>query len=126
MKRTSTGPLTFADTANGSTVDLGPFHDAHGHTYTVCWNIGSAPHRCLVNAGSGLVLGIQEMSTADNENVLQWSDTGTADHRWIIWPLLVMSCAGALRLSWGSMNVRASARAPTRSSRALVPISSSP
>ncbi|WEH12834.1 beta-L-arabinofuranosidase domain-containing protein [Streptomyces sp. VNUA24] len=82
IKRTSTGPLTFTATANGTTVGLGPFHDAHGHNYTVYWSIGSAPTVRLVNAGSGLVLGIQNMSTADGGRALQWNDSGTADHNW--------------------------------------------
>lgn len=30
------------------------------------------------------MLGIQDMSTADNATVLQWSDTGTADHTWTL------------------------------------------
>jgi glucuronoarabinoxylan endo-1,4-beta-xylanase len=36
----------------------------------------------LVNVGSGLVLGIQNMSTADGGLALQWGDNGTADHNW--------------------------------------------
>ena len=53
---------------------------------------GTADHNCelvvdgtavrLRNANSGKVLGVQNMSTADNAVVLQWSDDGTADHRW--------------------------------------------
>jgi len=38
--------------------------------------------RRLVNVGSGLVLGIQNMSTADGGLALQWTDNGTADHNW--------------------------------------------
>ncbi|RSM58275.1 hypothetical protein DMH04_56270, partial [Kibdelosporangium aridum] len=30
------------------------------------------------------VLGVENMSTADNARVLQWSDTGTADHKWTL------------------------------------------
>ena len=78
--------LAFTATANGATVNLGPFHDAHGFNYTVYWNAnggsaGSGTYR-LVNVGSGLVLGIQNMSTADGGLALQWGDTGTADHNW--------------------------------------------
>ena len=40
-------------------------------------------HR-LVNVGSGLVLGIQNMSTADGGLALQWTDSGTADHNWVM------------------------------------------
>ena len=42
---------------------------------------GSGSYR-LVNVGSGLVLGVQNMSTADGGLALQWGDTGTADHNW--------------------------------------------
>ncbi|WEH12564.1 beta-L-arabinofuranosidase domain-containing protein [Streptomyces sp. VNUA24] len=80
ITRTGTGPLAFTATANGSTVRLGPFHDAHGHNYTVYWNTGDTVR--LTNVGSGLVLGIQNMSTADGGRALQWNDSGTADHDW--------------------------------------------
>jgi hypothetical protein len=80
ITRTSSSSLAFTATANGSTVNLGPFHDAHGHNYTVYWNAGGTFR--LVNVGSGLVLGVQNMSTADGGRALQWSDNGTADHDW--------------------------------------------
>jgi uncharacterized protein len=80
IARTSTNSLAFTATANGSTVNLGPFHDAHGHNYTVYWNSGGTVR--LTNVGSGLLLGIQNMSTADGGRALQWSDNGTADHDW--------------------------------------------
>ncbi|MFM9589427.1 beta-L-arabinofuranosidase domain-containing protein [Streptomyces scabiei] len=80
IARTSTGSLAFTATADGSTVSLGPFHDAHGHNYTVYWNTGDTVR--LTNVGSGLVLGIQNMSTADGGRALQWNDSGTADHDW--------------------------------------------
>ncbi|GAA1772547.1 beta-L-arabinofuranosidase domain-containing protein [Luedemannella helvata] len=88
VTRTGTSSLAFTATANGSTVNLGPFYDAQGHNYTVYWNAsgggstgGNASFR-LVNAASGLVLGIQNMSTADGGLALQWADSGTADHDW--------------------------------------------
>jgi DUF1680 family protein len=90
ITRTSTSSLAFTATANGSTVNLGPFYDAHGHNYTVYWNTtggggtGGAPTFRLVNAASGLVLGISNMSTADGGLALQWADNGTADHEWQI------------------------------------------
>jgi DUF1680 family protein len=85
VTRTSTTSLAFTATADGATVPLGPFQDAHGFNYTVYWNIGGAePSYKLVNAGSGLVLGIQDMSTADGGLALQWGDTGTADHNWTV------------------------------------------
>ena len=89
ITRTSASALAFTATANGSTVNLGPFYDAHGFNYTVYWsttgggNPGGGSSR-LVNVGSGLVLGIQNMSTADGGLALQWGDTGTADHNWVV------------------------------------------
>jgi DUF1680 family protein len=87
IRRTSGSALAFTATANGSTVNLGPFHDAHGHNYTVYWNTGGGSgvpggSVRLVNAASGMVLGIQDMSTADGGRALQWDDSGTADHNW--------------------------------------------
>jgi hypothetical protein len=85
ITRTSSSALAFTATANGSSVNLGPFYDAHGHNYTVYWNAGGQggnPTYRLVNAGSNLVLGIQDMSTADGGRALQWLDSGTADHNW--------------------------------------------
>jgi DUF1680 family protein len=84
VTRTSTSSLAFTAKANGTQVNLGPFHDAHGFNYTVYWNAGgggTASYR-LVNAASGLVLGIQNMSTTDGGLALQWADNGTADHNW--------------------------------------------
>ncbi|MDG4825330.1 glycoside hydrolase family 127 protein [Asanoa sp. WMMD1127] len=87
IARTGTGSLAFTATANGSTVNLGPFQDAHGFNYTVYWNVGggAGSHR-LLNAGTGLVLGVQNMSTADGGRAVQWGDTGTADHNWVVVP----------------------------------------
>ncbi|MFB9624362.1 beta-L-arabinofuranosidase domain-containing protein [Nonomuraea helvata] len=86
VTRTSSSALAFTATANGSPVNLGPFYDAQGYNYTVYWAAnGQGPaggsYR-LVNAGSGLVLGVQNMSTADGGLALQWTDNGTADHNW--------------------------------------------
>jgi hypothetical protein len=86
ITRTSTSALAFTATANGATVNLGPFHDAHGYNYTVYWNTGGgggtgSGYR-LFNVASGLVLGVQNMSTADGGLAVQWNDTGTADHNW--------------------------------------------
>ncbi|GAA3273915.1 glycoside hydrolase family 127 protein [Dactylosporangium vinaceum] len=84
--RTSTSALAFTATANGASVGLGPFYDAQGFNYTVYWaasgqGSGGGSYR-LVNAASGLVLGVQNMSTADGGLALQWTDSGTADHNW--------------------------------------------
>ncbi|WP_410606633.1 beta-L-arabinofuranosidase domain-containing protein [Amycolatopsis sp. lyj-109] len=85
VTRTSSSALTFSATANGSAVNLVPFSDAQGFNYTVYWNTGGgagATTYRLVNVGSGLVLGVENMSTADGGRALQWSDSGTADHNW--------------------------------------------
>lgn len=82
ITRTSAASLAFTATANGATVPLGPFYDAHGHNYTVYWNTAGGNTVKLVSAGTGLVLGVQNMSTADGGLAVQWGDTGTADHRW--------------------------------------------
>lgn len=37
----------------------------------------------LVNVATGLVLGVQDMSTADGGLAVVWGDTGTADHNWV-------------------------------------------
>ncbi|MGK3209253.1 beta-L-arabinofuranosidase domain-containing protein [Amycolatopsis sp. MEPSY49] len=87
VTRTSTTALAFSAKANGSSVNLVPFHDAQGFDYTVYWNTGGGSGGTtsrLVNVGSGLVLGIENMSTADGGRALQWSDSGTADHNWEI------------------------------------------
>ncbi|GAB2808995.1 beta-L-arabinofuranosidase domain-containing protein [Streptomyces daliensis] len=93
IRRTGDSSLAFTATANGSSVGLGPFHEAHGHNYTVYWRIGGTDRVRLVNVGSGLVLGIQDMSTADGGRALQWHDSGTADHGWE-----VIDDAGAVRI----------------------------
>jgi len=94
VTRTSATALAFTARADGQDVALGPFYDAHGHNYTVYWRTngsggtpagGSGPYR-LVNAASGLVLGIASMSTADGGLALQWSDNGSADHDWVLVP----------------------------------------
>ncbi|MCX5208864.1 glycoside hydrolase family 127 protein [Kitasatospora sp. NBC_00240] len=78
-------PLKFTAAADGSTVDLIPFYDNHHQNYTVYWNAdgraGTASFR-LVNATSGLLLGVQDMATTDGGQALQWEDSGTADHNW--------------------------------------------
>ncbi|MGW0872751.1 beta-L-arabinofuranosidase domain-containing protein [Streptomyces sp. NPDC002740] len=82
VTRTSSTSLAFTATAGGSTVDLGPFHDAHGFNYTVYWKTGGVAPVHLVNVASSLVLGVKDMSTADGGLALQWTDSGTADHNW--------------------------------------------
>ncbi|RQX13979.1 hypothetical protein DDE19_24595 [Micromonospora ureilytica] len=89
ITRSSTSSLAFTASANGSTVNLAPFYDAHGYNYTVYWNTtgsgsgGGGSYR-LQNVGTGLVLGVQNMSTADGGLAVQWSDSGTADHNWVV------------------------------------------
>ncbi|WIN00529.1 glycoside hydrolase family 127 protein [Actinoplanes oblitus] len=85
IARTGSGSLAFTATANGATVNLGPFHDAQGFNYAVYWNTagGTDPVYKLVNVASGLVLGVKDMSTADGGTAIVWGDTGTADHNWV-------------------------------------------
>ncbi|MCH7231093.1 glycoside hydrolase family 127 protein [Glycomyces sp. L485] len=89
IERTGSTSLAFTATANGSAVNLGPFYDAHGHNYTVYWDAPGEGGQAveanfrLFNAASGLVLGIEDMSTADGGLAMQWGDTGTLDHNWV-------------------------------------------
>ena len=85
IARTGTTGLAFTATADGVPVRLGPFHDAHGFNYAVYWNTSGAGETTykLVNAASGLVLGVRDMSVADGGAAIVWGDTGTADHRWV-------------------------------------------
>jgi hypothetical protein len=85
VNRVSSGSLAFTVTANGTTVNPGPFHGAHGFNYTVYWNAGGGTQEGiyeLANVATGLVLGVRDMSTVDGELAVQWGDTGTADHQW--------------------------------------------
>ncbi|GLW31800.1 beta-L-arabinofuranosidase domain-containing protein [Actinoplanes regularis] len=84
IARTGSGSLAFTATANGATVNLGPFHDAQGFNYAVHWNTSGTTEATykLVNVASGLVLGVQDMSVADGGSAIVWGDTGTADHQW--------------------------------------------
>lgn len=68
-------------TANGATVNLVLFYDAHGFNYTVYWQ--TTPTVKLVNNATGLVLGIKDMSLVNGGLALTWDDTGTLDHRWV-------------------------------------------
>jgi len=38
----------------------------------------------IANVNSGKVLGVAGMSTADSASVVQFADTGTADHNWLV------------------------------------------
>ncbi|GGN92022.1 hypothetical protein GCM10010112_78800 [Actinoplanes lobatus] len=68
-------------TANGAAVNLVPFYDAHGFNYSVYW-LTAATYK-IVNNATGLVLGIQDMSTANGGLAVTWGDTGTLDHSWV-------------------------------------------
>jgi DUF1680 family protein len=43
IERTGADSLAFTAVADGATVDLGPFYEAHGHNYTVYWNAPGEP-----------------------------------------------------------------------------------
>jgi len=64
------GNIGARNTVTYGAVDLGGVSVTNNATYT------------LVNRNSGLVLGVQNASTADGAPALQWNDTRTADHRW--------------------------------------------
>lgn len=71
ISRTSSSSLAFTATANASPITLHPFQDAQSFNYTVYWHTGGAstpaPGRyTLANAGTGLIVGITDMSSADN------------------------------------------------------------
>jgi DUF1680 family protein len=86
ITRTSASGLAFTATANGATVNIGPFHDAQNFNYVVYWNTGTGGGGDtvkLVNVGTGLVVGVQNMSTADGGLAVAWGDSGTADHNWV-------------------------------------------
>ncbi|MFI7151639.1 beta-L-arabinofuranosidase domain-containing protein [Nonomuraea sp. NPDC050022] len=59
IARAGTSSLAFTATANGASVRLEPFYDAHGRNYVVYWNTTGQ-----VGAGEP-ALGIQNMSTTD-------------------------------------------------------------
>ncbi|WP_243707188.1 RICIN domain-containing protein [Micromonospora sp. KC606] len=83
ISRTSSTALTFTASANGSTVNLIPFYDAHGHNYTVYWYASTAPSGYVNrNRYSGKVLEVYQRSTADGAAVVQWTDNGGADQQW--------------------------------------------
>ena len=58
------------------------------------WRFVPTGARRIQNLNSGLVLGVQDMSTSDGGLVIQWGDTGTADHLWTA----VVDSGGYLRL----------------------------
>jgi DUF1680 family protein len=68
-------------TANGASVNLVPFYNAHAINYNVYWL--TAPTYKLVNNATGLVLGVKDMSVANGGLAVTWGDTGTLDHRWV-------------------------------------------
>ena len=66
------------DTANPVTVSYAP----GDHLWSL---VDAGGGYCkIVNKNSGLVLGVQNMSTTTGAQTLQWDDTGTADHLWRI------------------------------------------
>ncbi|GAA3208547.1 beta-L-arabinofuranosidase domain-containing protein [Dactylosporangium siamense] len=88
------GTLTFTARADGSAVTLRPYFDTHNQYGTVYWtNPTRSGYVRLRNRRSGLIIGVQDMSTVDGAPALQWDDSGTADHRWELVP-----SAGFVRL----------------------------
>jgi uncharacterized protein len=85
ITRTSAGALTFTATANGSTVNLIPFYDAHGINYNVYWNTngGSIPtgYVRIANVTTGLVL--DSGGNVGSGSVLkQWTWDGSTNLQW--------------------------------------------
>ena len=87
VTRTSSSSLAFTATANGATVNLGPFYDAHGFNYTVYW-IGQTaatgpPRSGCSTSRAAWCSASTNASTADGALALQWDDNGTTDHDWV-------------------------------------------
>ncbi|WP_188195752.1 hypothetical protein [Nonomuraea sp. SYSU D8015] len=83
ITRTSTSSLAFTATANGASVRLGPFYDAHDHNNVVYWNTGgqggtgTASFR-LVNAAGGPAFG----GTSQGAQVVLADDNDANNNLW--------------------------------------------
>ncbi|MGI5291963.1 RICIN domain-containing protein [Nonomuraea polychroma] len=62
--------------------DLGQVRLTSGRWLDNQWRFVPNGARRIQNVGTGMVLGVTGMSTADGALVVQWGDTGTPDHRW--------------------------------------------
>ncbi|GAB3845429.1 hypothetical protein GCM10027610_061650 [Dactylosporangium cerinum] len=81
------GTLTFTARADRATVTLRPYFDTHNQHGAVYWtNPTRSGYVRLRNRRSGLIIGVQDMSTSDGAPALQWDDSGTADHGWTFVP----------------------------------------
>ncbi|WP_327045430.1 glycoside hydrolase family 127 protein [Microbispora sp. NBC_01189] len=120
ITRTGTTALTFTATANGSTVNLGPFYDAHGYNYTVYWNTGGGggvPTGWvrIANAATGLVLD-SGGNVASGSNLKQWNWDGSNNLQWQLvdlgggWYRIVNRTNGMVADSWGNTANGANAR----------------
>jgi hypothetical protein len=84
------GPTTISEQdypiANGSiSVPVNNMNSAYGYHLLITPGGGSTSldgTYKLVNANSGLLLGVQNASTAPGAVALQWTDNGTRDHLW--------------------------------------------
>ncbi|MBP2708440.1 RICIN domain-containing protein [Microbispora sp. RL4-1S] len=114
ITRTSTTALAFTATAGGSTVTLGPFHDAQGFNYTVYWNAtnqggGGIPTGWarISNVATGLVLD-SGGNVASGSNLKQWNWDGSNNLQWQLvdlgggWYRIVNRTNGMVADSWGN------------------------
>ncbi|MFC8846673.1 MULTISPECIES: beta-L-arabinofuranosidase domain-containing protein [unclassified Micromonospora] len=118
ITRTSTNSLAFTATANGSTVNLIPFYDAHGINYNVYWNTGGGTPTGFVriaNVTTGLVL--DSGGNVSSGSVLkQWNWDGSTNLHWQLVDLgggyhrIVNRTNGMVVDSWGNTTNGADAR----------------
>ncbi|GII77381.1 hypothetical protein Sru01_23630 [Sphaerisporangium rufum] len=112
ITRTGSTALTFTATANGSSVNLIPFYDAHGHNYTVYWSTtggGTPPtgYVRIANGTTGLVLD-SGGNVASGSNLKQWNWDGNNNLQWQLvdlgggWYRIVNRTNGMVLDSWGN------------------------
>jgi len=111
VSRTSETALTFTATANGSTVSLIPFYDAHNTNYNVYWNIGGGGVPTswvrIANVTTGLAID-SGGGVASGSRLKQWSWDGSTNLQWQLVDLgngyhrIVNRTNGMVADSWGN------------------------
>ncbi|MFC4532083.1 beta-L-arabinofuranosidase domain-containing protein [Sphaerisporangium dianthi] len=121
VTRTSGTALTFTATANGSTVPLIPFYDAHAVNYNVYWNTGGGTSGVptgwarIANVTTGLVLD-SGGNVASGSNLKLWNYDGSTNLQWQLvdlgsgWYRIVNRTNGMVADSWGNAANGAPAR----------------
>jgi len=119
ITRTSSSALTFTATANGSTVNLIPFYDAHGINYNLYWNSSSSSiptgYVRITNVATGLVLD-SGGNVASGTNLKQWNWDTSTNLQWTLvdlgtgWYRIVSRTNGMVADSWGNTTNGAPAR----------------